>query len=144
MTNIGFYKLSGDQQGALKLVCQLVKKTQQQQHQQQVLCLVPDNKSAESLDNLLWGFEPTEFIPHGRGANQYPVAITSDPEPMDHHQILINLQPEIPSWFSRFERVIEIIYKQADYEQAKRNNFRFYKERGYPLSFHDLTKQFAG
>ena len=63
---------------------------------------------------------------------------------MDHHQILVNLLPEIPSWFSRFERVIEIIYKQADYEQAKRNNFRFYKERGYPLSFHDLTKQFAG
>lgn len=142
MTNIGFYKLSGDQQSALKLVCQLIKKAQNKQ--QQVLCLVPDNKSAESLDNMLWGFEPTEFIPHGCGADHYPVAIISDPEPMDHHQILINLQPEIPSWFSRFERVIEIIYKQADYEQAKRNNFRFYKERGYPLSFHDLTKQFAG
>ena len=142
MTNIGFYKLSGDQQSALKLVCQLIKKAQQKQ--QQVLCLVPDNKSAGSLDNLLWEFEPTEFIPHGCGADHYPVAIISDPEPVDHHQILINLQPEIPSWFSRFERVIEIIYEQADYEQAKRNNFRFYKERGYPLSFHDLTKQFAG
>ena len=142
MTNIGFYKLGGDQQSALKLVCQLVKKAQKQQ--QQVLCLVPDNKSAKSLDNLLWEFEPTEFIPHGCGADHYPVAIISNPEPVDHHQILINLQPEIHSWFSRFERVIEIIYEQADYEQAKRNNFRFYKERGYPLSFHDLTKQFAG
>ena len=56
---------------------------------------------------MLWGFEPTEFIPHGCGANHYPVAISNDPEPMDHHQILINLQPEIPSWFSRFERLLK-------------------------------------
>lgn len=141
MTNIGFYKLGGDQNSAFKLACQLVKKACKSK--QQVLCLVPDNASAELLDNMLWEFEPSEFIPHGCGADHYPVAIISDPEPMDHHQILINLQPQIPSWFSRFERVLEIIYKQSDYEQAKRNNFRFYKERGYPLSFHDLTNQFA-
>lgn len=104
---------------------------------------MPDNSSAELLDNMLWEFEPSEFIPHGCGADNYPVAISSDPEPMDHHQILINLQPQIPSWFSRFERVLEIIYLQPDYEQAKRDNFRFYKERGYPLSFYDLTKQFT-
>ena len=79
MTNIGFYKLSGDQQSALKLVCQLIKKAQNKQ--QQVLCLVPDNKSAESLDNMLWEFEPTEFIPHGCGADNYPVAIISDQNP---------------------------------------------------------------
>jgi DNA polymerase-3 subunit chi len=142
VTNIGFYKLSGDQQAALKLVCQLIKKAQNKQ--QQVLCLMPDAKSAESLDTMLWDFDPGEFIPHGIGADHYPVAIISDPEPMDHHQVLINLQSEIPSWFSRFERVLEIIYGQPDYEQAKRNNFRFYKERGYPLSFHDLSKQFSG
>ena len=29
-----------------------------------------------------------------------------------------------------------------DYEQAKRDSFKFYKERGYPLSFHDLTEKF--
>lgn len=141
MTNIGFYKLSGDQQAALKLVCQLIKKAHKLG--QEVLCLVPDKESSDNLDNMLWEFEPTAFIPHGFGANHHPVAIVSEPEPMDHHQILINLQSQIPNWFSRFERVIEVIYQQTEYEQAKRDNFRFYKERGYPLSFHDLTKQLS-
>ena len=92
MTNIGFYKLSGDQQSALKLVCQLIKKAQNKQ--QQVLCLMPDNKSAESLDNMLWGFEATEFILWLWGQS-LSSGCFNDPEPMDHHQILINLQPEI-------------------------------------------------
>ena len=37
---------------------------------------------------------------------------------------------------------MEVIYPEPDYEQAKRDNFKFYKERGYPLSFHDLTEKF--
>lgn len=139
MTKVGFYKLLGDQQAAFKLVCQLIKKACHAQ--QQVLCLAPDRNTAEQLDYMLWEFEPTVFIPHGRGVDQFPVAIITEPEPGDHHQILINLQHQIPSWFSRFDRVIEVIYPQTDYEQAKRDNFRFYKERGYPLSFHDLSKK---
>jgi DNA polymerase-3 subunit chi len=72
-----------------------------------------------------------------------PVAISVEAEPGDHHQILINLQPQSPTWFSRFDRVMEIIYPQPEYEQAKRDNFTFYKDRGYALSFHDLSDKFT-
>jgi len=57
--------------------------------------------------------------------------------------VLINLQSEIPTWFSRFDRVVEIIYPQPEYEQSKRDNFKFYQERGYALSFHDLSATFV-
>ena len=137
MTSVSFYKLAGDQQVALALTCQLIQKSLNMN--KQVLCLVPDNAVAQHLDEKLWGFQDTAFVPHALGVDNAPVAISAEKEPGDHHQILINLQPDIPSWFSRFDRVLEIIYPQPDYEQAKRDNFKFYKDRGYALSFHDLS-----
>ena len=140
MTDVSFNKLSGDLQVALALVCQLAQKALKSN--QQVLCLVDNNETAEQLNKMLWDFQASSFVPHGIGAEQTPIAITVDSNPADHHSILINLQAEIPTWFSRFERVMEIIYQQPEYEQAKRDNFKFYKERGYPLSFHDLSEKF--
>jgi len=140
MTKVTFYKLLGDQNLALALVCQLVQKSLKAN--QQVLCLVPDSLVAQQLDEKLWAFNGTSFLPHAQGVDQTPVAISCGLEPGEHHQVLINFQPQIPTWFSRFDRVIEIIYQQADYEQAKRDNFRFYKERGYQLDFHDLSERF--
>ena len=140
MTSVSFYKLAGDQEVALALACQLIQKSLTLN--QQVLCLVPDNAVAQQLDEKLWGFQATAFVPHALGVDNAPVAIITETEPGDHHQILINLQAKIPTWFSRFDRVIEIIYPQPEYEQAKRDNFKFYKERGYALSFHDLSDKF--
>ena len=54
-----------------------------------------------------------------------------------------NLKGEIPTWCSRFERVIELVQPESEHEQVKRENFRFYKERGYALDFHDLTNSFS-
>lgn len=140
MTNVSFYKLAGNQQVALALACQLIQKSLQAQ--QQVLCLVPDHATAQQLDEQLWSFQNTAFVPHAIGIDNAPVAISVDPEPGDHHQILINLQAQIPTWFSRFDRVMEIIYAEPSYEQAKRDNFKFYQQRGYALSFHDLSETF--
>ena len=38
----------------------------------------------------------------------------------------------------------EIIYQNEKYEQSKRDNFLFYKQRGYALSYHDLSEKFKG
>ena len=142
MTSVSFYKVAGDQQVALALACQLIQKAHQLQ--QQVLCLVADQQTAEILDQKLWTFQPEAFVPHAQGAEQKPVAIShrSD-DPGDHHDILINLTADIPVWFSRFQRVLEVISGDDSQQKAKRACFRFYKERGYPLSFHDLTDKFA-
>ena len=140
MTKVTFYKVANTAP-TLKFVCQLIKKAFATQ--QQVLCLVDDDQTAEQLDQLLWEFEAETFVPHGMDIDQQPVAISSVAEPGEHHQILINLQAEIPAWFSRFERVIELVQPESNDEQAKRENFKFYKERGYALDFHDLTNSFS-
>ena len=140
MTNVSFYKCQGDLTVALALVCQLVQKAVNAK--QTVLCLVPDSDTAEQLDKLLWSFQASAFIPHGIGSQHHPVAISAEATPSDHHGILINLQAAIPNWFSRFDRVMEVIYSEPKYAQVKRENFAFYKERGYPLNFHDLSNTF--
>ena len=141
MTNISFYKLAGDQNLAFLLICQLVKKARKQD--QQVLCLMPGESEVMSLDKAMWASEPSSFLPHGTGAESSPIAVSCDAGPGDHHQVLINLHSEIPTWFSRFDRVMEIIYAEPAYEQAKRDNFKFYQQRGYALSFHDLSETFT-
>ena len=136
MTKVTFYKLSNTAP-SLKFVCQLIKKACAAK--QQVLCLVADNQAAQQLDQMLWEIEPEAFIPHGIGTDQMPVAISATAEPGEHHQLLINLQAEIPTWFSRFDRVIELVQPESEQEQIKRDHFRFYKERGYALDFHDIS-----
>ena len=138
MTKVSFYKINNDSI-PLGLVCELVQKAYCSSHQ--VLCQVPSQQVANSLDSLLWTHNPASFIPHGVGSKNIPVAISTDPFPGDHYQLLINLCHEIPEWFSRFERIIEIVNSDKSYQDSKRENFQFYKDRGYPLGFYDLTKR---
>lgn len=104
---------------------------------------MPSQSAAESLDNKLWTYSKTSFVPHGLSAASLPVAISTDTSPGEHHQLLINLDSATPSWFSRFERVIEIVYGDQIYRQAKRDNFSYFKDRGYPLEFFDLSDKFV-
>ena len=60
--------------------------------------------------------------------------------PGDHQDVLINLCEEIPDFFSRFERCMEIVIQQPVVLENTRKHFAFYRERGYPLNTHDLRK----
>ena len=53
--------------------------------------------------------------------------------------MLVNLALQTPSFFSRFERLIEVVTPADDDRAAARDRWRFYKERGYPLSSFDLA-----
>ena len=69
------------------------------------------------------------------------IAINHDDDPGEHHGLLINLSQETPGWFSRFEKAIEIVYDDQRIIELKRERFSFYKHRGYPLNFHDLSNK---
>ena len=57
---------------------------------------------------------------------------------IQRHDLLINLQLEIPGFFSRFRRVAEVVTQDASSLEALRRSWTFYKERGYQLEKHDL------
>ena len=142
MTRIDFHILPQDSlDERIRYTCRLVEKVFRLQHE--IFIQVDDVEDAKLLDKRLWDYKPESFIPHGlqsseESSQQSPVEIGYGQHPGNHHQVLINLSHEIPTFFSRFERVIEVVCQQPEILENTRKHYRFYQERGYPLHRHDL------
>ncbi len=139
MTRVGFYVVqrAGDSQ-RLQVAARLADKAFSQGHR--VYINACNEAQGQELDALLWSFRPESFLPHGlNGASESElIAIGWGQEPIGHDDLLINLQLEIPPFFSRFHRVAEVVTQDEPSLAALRQSWRFYKERGYQLEKHDL------
>ena len=101
------------------------------------------------LDQMLWTFSSTEFLPHCRSdaasvtlAHTPVVLASSALDPALEGQaygVLVNLGHGIPPGFERFERFIEVVASAPEDRQAGRERWNHYKKRGYALKRHDLT-----
>lgn len=105
----------------------------------------PDSALAARFDRLLWTDPSTGFIPHCSAddplAPETPVLIHAREGELLHDALLINLDPAWPPFFSRFERVLEIVSTDPDDAAAARARFRFYRDRGYALQTHVMSAQ---
>jgi len=138
MTHINFYRINGNFDAALKLACQLTEKAYQQGLT--VLLHTPESSISKQLDEQLWRYNPSSFLPHILENNpKEAISISHQNEPGEHHGLLINLANNTPDWFSRFEKAIEIVYDDQQTIDQKRDQYSFYKSRGYPIKYHDLT-----
>ena len=139
MTKVDFYTGSTDK---LHTACQLSHKAMQ--NGVRVVLSTLDAATADALDKLLWHFPATAFVPHCRSdaedAAQWPVVLNSGNDSFPHYDLLISLHDECVSFFSRFERVIEIVGQDAEDSRLGRERFKFYRDRGYELSHTDLSK----
>ncbi len=139
MTKVDFYTGSEDK---LRTACQLSHKAMQ--NGLRVLLHVPDEDMADKLDKLLWHFPATAFLPHCHShaaeAADMPVVIGRD-ETFPHSELLISLHDTCQPFFSRFERVIEIVSQSDDDAKLGRERYVFYKDRGYELRHFDLLKK---
>ena len=96
------------------------------------------------LDRQLWSFDERDFVPHlrvGAGtsralAARTPIWLVDGEPPADAPPILVNLGPETPADTARFERVIEIVSRAPEDEQAGRRRWRDYKARGLEIRHH--------
>lgn len=140
MTRVDFYVLSDTGQSVEVLACKLAEKAYGMGHK--VFLHVDGPERASRMDDLLWTFRQGSFVPHEiYSPNEPPqtqVVVGHDPEPEVEPDVLINLAGEVPLFFSRFERVAEIVGPDPDARQASRERFRFYRERGYPMQTHKL------
>ena len=138
MTKVDFYTGSQDK---LRTACQLSHKAMQ--NGVRTVISLPDAATRESLDKLLWHYPATAFIPHclcsAEEAEQMPVVLNHDGDKFPHHDLLISLHDECVPFFSRFERVVEIISADAEDSRLGRERFKFYRDRGYELRHIDLT-----
>ncbi len=140
MTKIDFYTGSEDK---LRTACQLSHKAMQSGVR--VLLHTPDAACTEALDKLLWHYPATAFIPHclshEPAADDMPVVLGHDRSALPHSELLISLHTACLPFFSRFERVIEIVGQEAEDVRLGRERFGFYRDRGYEMRHFDLKKK---
>lgn len=142
MTQVDFYVLDEQASGnRYTLACRLSEKIYHQGRR--ILIHTTTAEETRHMDRLLWTYRQGSFIPHGTAGDcepsVTPVIITHEEAAGDaEHDVLINLCAEVPSFFSRFDRVAEIIDKEPQVVTAGRERFRFYRDRGYPLNKHDI------
>ncbi len=142
MTRVDFYVLGARTQGdRFSFACRLADKIYQQGRR--VYLQASTDAEARHLDRLLWTFRQGSFVPHGLQTEMDPVVtpvlIGHTDQAGEECDVLINLSADIPGFFSRFERVAEVIDQDPQIRTAGRERFRRYRDRGYPLTSHVIN-----
>ncbi len=138
MTHVDFYILADDQpRERERLACRLAEKVYKLGHRLYIHTTGPAH--TQLLDELLWTFRAGSFVPHELDAGEAaPVHIGHDPDNPVPADVLINLDTEVPLFFSQYERVAEIVDQDPAVRQAGRSRYRFYRDRGYTLKTHEI------
>ena len=141
MTEVDFYLLKDNSaRSRVQFACRLADKVYRLGNR--VFIHTESADQTRQLDDLLWTFQQNSFVPHGiyqdDQDNSPPVQLAHDAEPGAGNQVLINLATDVPVFFSRFERVAELVNDYADIRQQSRKRYSFYKDRGYPLRTHAI------
>lgn len=142
MTRIDFYIVDNEQQSSRALLaCRLAEKAFSLKNQ--IYIYTTDELQANELDDLLWTYRAGSFVPHQllgtQADSDCPVLIGHTDAPEGLNQVLINLNMAVPLFFSRFERVVEIVNQDETQRQLARERFKFYRDRGYDLHTHNLN-----
>lgn len=139
MTKIDFYVLPED--GGLPVevaIGRLAEKASARGHQ--VFIQTKDEQETHQLDEALWAFRPSSFVPHSLATDPRleRVVIGHEDPPIECNDVLINVTNMVPGCFSRFARMAEIVTHNEVAIEASREAWRFYRDRGYPLAKHEL------
>ena len=139
MTSIDFYFNAADR---LEVACRIAGKAARQG--KRLLIYAPDGALAQQYDRMLWTWQATGFVPHCFAddalAADTPVLIARGEEAPEGCEVLLNLAGDTPPHFERFERLLEIVSTEQDDRQAARTRYKWYRERGYRIADHDLSK----
>lgn len=142
---IDFYLIDGTTSNDIfTFACRLLEKAHQKQ--QTVFVLTENRADAEKLNDQLWTFHDTSFIPHAIvktesdiPTQEIPISIGYEDNNYNlNSKLLLNLSPNIPSYHDKFERIIEIVSKEPTWQNISRDHYRKYKAMGYSIQTHDL------
>ena len=139
--HVDFYLLHDESLSSRHLfACKLIEKIWLLNHRIYVHC--QDKKSAEAIDELLWTYKENSFVPHhiqGEGPEPPPpVQIGYSSEPRGFSDVIINLSDNIPSFISRFKRIVEIVANHPDQKENSRTLYRKYRSQNYDIKTHTI------
>lgn len=141
LIRVDFYLLESDQNSArLNVACRLLEKAYLRGHKVFVLC--NNKEDAELIDELLWTFKEDSFIPHnlqGEGPEPPPpIQIGYEKEPRGFNDILLNMTAEIPPFYTKFKRVMELVINSEAEKEQSRAHYREYRAQGCELHTHAI------
>ena len=132
--------------GRWLLACRLAEKAYNLQHT--VYVHTANQMQAQQFDDLLWTFRQNSFVPHAlyspaasattEDNNMTPVFIGYQADPALSADVLINLGEDIPAFFEKFTRVVELVDQNATVLSQSRQRFRSYRDQGYEPTSHRL------
>jgi DNA polymerase-3 subunit chi len=138
MTQIDFYVQVDDRQETARKLCGKALGASAK-----LVIWCADQNAGQRLSRLLWSIPATGFLPHCFAADplapRTPILLAWEDGAFAHDDILINLRDEVPAFFSRFERLIEIVSTDEADKRSARDRFRYYRDRGYEIRTHDMT-----
>ena len=123
----------------LLLVCELAKRAYAAN--MPTLILARDQAQAEALDDLLWAFDPDEYLPHqiagmGDDEDEAPVLIATPDADIALRPLLINLRDAAPQ--GAFERVLEVVPADPAARDPLRTRWKHYQALGFELKKFDM------
>jgi len=140
MTQIDFYTNAADK---YRIACVIATKALERGLR--TMIYTPDAAASAQLDAMLWSTPALGFVPHCRAGDELaavtPIVIDHRGDDVTHDDVLVNLCAERPPFFSRFQRLVEIVGNGEEDKAAARERYRYYRERGYPLDTHDTGKK---
>ncbi|QYJ94691.1 MULTISPECIES: DNA polymerase III subunit chi [Shewanella] len=126
-----------EQESVYLFACRLAE--QAYRGQQLVYIHCNDQQQAYEVDEILWQFEPSAFVPHnlkGEGpTGGAPVEIGFDKlGPNKNRHLLINLADQAPQFAVNFGQIIDFVANDAAMKATARDRYRQYRELGIPLT----------
>ena len=122
----------------LRLVCELARKAHHAG--MPVLVLARDAAQAEALDELLWEFDPDDYIGHQLAGDEDDdatlVLIAAPDTDTPLRPLLINLRDAAVD--GGFERVLEVVPADDAARGPLRERWKQYKARGFEVNKHDM------
>ena len=123
----------------LLLVCELAKRGYAANLS--ILVLARDAAQAEAIDDLMWSFDPDEYLPHqiagmDEGDDDTPILIATPDMDIPARALLINLRNAAPT--GNFERVLEVVPADPSARGPLRERWKHYQALGFDVNKHDM------
>jgi len=122
----------------LLLVCELAKKAFETG--QQTLILARSLEQAEQLDEKLWEFDETAFVPHQIAGDDddaiTPVLIAPPQTQVADRVLVINLRDDCAPGL--FERVLEVVPADEAQRAGSRQRWKTYQHAGFEVKKFDM------
>lgn len=145
MTEVDFYIIGDNSPSSRELfACKISEKAYMKGHN--IFIHTENENQSKVIDDLLWTFRQGSFIPHETKNDEdidtiASVIISSNSPNNNQSDVLINLNQDVPIFFSNFERVTEIVSPDEEIKLSARNRYRFYQERGYTIRSHNMEEK---